>query len=93
MTPQPSIALHPAARARNMITIASGKGGVGKTLLAICIAQAFSKASQTTLLFDGDFGLANVDIQLGLMPEHDLGSVITGRIAIDEAVTRFEDGG
>ena len=93
MTPQPSIPLHPAARAQNMITIASGKGGVGKTVLAISIAQAFAKAGQSTLLFDGDLGLANIDIQLGIMPEHDLGSVITGRISVEEAITKFEGGG
>ena len=93
MTPQPSIPLHPAARAQNMITIASGKGGVGKTVLTISIAQAFAKAGQTTLLFDGDLGLANIDIQLGIMPEHDLGSVITGRISVEEAITKFEVGG
>jgi len=93
MTPQPSIPLHPAARAQNMITIASGKGGVGKTVLAISIAQAFAKAGQSTLLFDGDLGLANIDIQLGIMAEHDLGSVITGRVSAEEAITKFEGGG
>jgi flagellar biosynthesis protein FlhG len=93
MIPQPSVPLHPAARAQNMVTVASGKGGVGKTLLAISIAHAFSKAGQSILLFDGDLGLANIDIQLGIMPEHDLGSVITGRIPVEKAITKFEDGG
>ena len=53
--------------------IASGKGGVGKTWLAITLSHALSNLGRKTLLFDGDLGLANVDIQLGLMPKHDLG--------------------
>lgn len=93
MTPEPTIALHPAARARNIITIASGKGGVGKTLLAITLVHALAKAGHAALLFDGDLGLANVDIQLGLIPTHDLGSVITGRVTIGEAIIRFDEGG
>ena len=60
--------LRPAAFARrgNMFAVASGKGGVGKTWLAISLAHALARAGRKTLLFDGDLGLANVDIQLGL---------------------------
>jgi flagellar biosynthesis protein FlhG len=86
---------HPASRVagRNVITVASGKGGVGKTWFAITVAHALAQAGRRVLLFDGDLGLANVDIQLGLMPEHDLDSVLAERVEIDEAVTRYEDGG
>ena len=45
------------------------------------------------LLFDADLGLANVDIQLGLTPEHDLGSVIAGRATLADAVLHHADGG
>ena len=45
------------------------------------------------LLFDGYFGLANVDIQLGLTPERDLAHVIEGGLTLKQAVTRFEAGG
>ena len=88
-----TIALHPAVRARNVISIASGKGGVGKTWVAITLAHALANAGKRSLLFDGDLGLANVDIQLGLMPRHDLGSVITGGVRMPEAVARYGDGG
>ena len=54
-------------KGQNMIAIASGKGGVGKTWFSITLAHALSGFKQKTLLFDGDLGLANVDIQLGLM--------------------------
>ena len=68
-------------RGKNMIAVASGKGGVGKTWFSITLAHALSGYKQKTLLFDGDLGLANVDIQLGLMVKDDLGSVIAGSSA------------
>ena len=55
----------------NMIAIASGKGGVGKTWFSVTLAHALTGLKQKTLLFDGDLGLANVDVQLGLMFTHD----------------------
>jgi len=73
-----------------MIQIASGKGGVGKTWLSITLAEALAAMNRNVLLFDGDLGLANVDVQLGLSPKHDLGSVISGRVRIDEAITTYE---
>lgn len=73
----------------SIITIASGKGGVGKTWLSISLAQALAATGRNVLLFDGDLGLANVDIQLGLAPTHDLGSVIAGRVALKEAITTY----
>ena len=44
--------------------------------MMMSIDYAFAQSGQKTLLFDGDLGLANIDIQLGLMPTYDLGSVI-----------------
>jgi flagellar biosynthesis protein FlhG len=76
-----------------LLAIASGKGGVGKTWLAITLAHVLAKSSQSVLLFDADLGLANIDIQLGLMPKNDLGSVISGRLTLDGAVARYDSGG
>jgi flagellar biosynthesis protein FlhG len=76
-----------------IIAIASGKGGVGKTWFAITLAHAMARAGRRVLLFDADLGLANVDIQLGLMPELDLGSVTGGRATLAAAVLRYADGG
>ncbi|MBI4969259.1 MAG: MinD/ParA family protein [Rhodospirillales bacterium] len=91
----PTLASRPALRAkgRNLIAVASGKGGVGKTWLSITLAQALARRNAKTLLFDGDLGLANVDIQLGLMPKHDLGSVIAGRLTLNQAATAYPEGG
>lgn len=87
---------HPAAANRprigNMITIASGKGGVGKTWFSTTLAHALSFSGSRVLLFDGDLGLANVDVQLGITPNWDLASVIAGRVTLEEAVSRFDGG-
>ena len=88
---KPQATIH--ALGRNIITVASGKGGVGKTWFAISLSQALAKAGKRVLLFDGDLGLANVDIQLGVLPEHDLASVIGGKITLFEAITRVESTG
>ncbi|NIZ01413.1 MinD/ParA family protein [Thalassospira lucentensis] len=83
----------PRTRGRNVLAVASGKGGVGKTWFSITLTHAMVLEGQKALLFDGDLGLANIDIQLGLMPKHDLGGVISGRIGLKDAVTKFPDGG
>ena len=75
------------------IAIASGKGGVGKTWLAITLSHAFVRAGSRVLLFDADLGLANVDVQLGLVPEIDLGSIIFGRSNVAGAITRHNASG
>lgn len=95
MTRRSSQTVHPAAARAggNIMTIASGKGGVGKTLFSISLAQALARQGAKILLFDGDLGLANIDIQLGLSVEYDLGDVLAGKVSLAGAVTRFGDGG
>jgi len=78
---------------RSIYAVASGKGGVGKTWFAITLSHALANLGRKTLLFDGDLGLANVDIQLGLMPKHDLGTVISGKLPLNQATLPFEEGG
>ena len=82
-----------ATRAKNIVAVASGKGGVGKTFFAITLTHALTMRGRRTLLFDGDLGLANVDVQLGLMPNRDLGGVIAGRLTLGQAKTPFAPGG
>ena len=76
-----------------VVAVASGKGGVGKTWFAITLAHALARMGRRVLLFDGDLGLANVDIQLGLMPVHDLGGVVAGRTALRDALISYGPGG
>ncbi len=91
--PAPVLARAVPPRGRNIMAVASGKGGVGKTWFAITLTHAFARRGRRALLFDGDLGLANVDIQLGLMPKHDLGSVVAGRLTLNQAMMRYEAGG
>ncbi len=78
---------------RMLVTVASGKGGVGKTWFASTLCHALATKGKKALLFDCDFGLANVDIQLGLMPDHDLGEVIANEITLAEAVYKKSESG
>lgn len=80
-------------RGANVIAVASGKGGVGKTWFSITLSQCLARAGKRSLLFDGDLGLANVDIQLGFTPKNDLGAVIGGEVPLAMAAERFPDGG
>lgn len=87
-----TVAQRPRAIGDNIVTVASGKGGVGKTFLAITIAHELARRGRRVLLFDGDLGLANIDIQLGLTVQHDLGAVVSGKISIEDAVQTFSEG-
>jgi flagellar biosynthesis protein FlhG len=78
--------------AENIIAVASGKGGVGKTWFSITLAHLFARSGRRTLLFDGDIGLANVDVQLGLTPVRDLGAVFAGNCTLKEAITHYPEG-
>jgi len=66
--------------------ISSGKGGVGKTTLAANLAHALSEQGKRVLLFDGDLGLANVDVLLGLTAKRHVGDVLAGRCSLKEVM-------
>lgn len=75
-----------------VITITSGKGGVGKTNFAVNLGIALSKLGQKTLLVDADLGLANVDVMLGLIPKYNLGHVLLGEKKIDDIIIKGPEG-
>lgn len=75
-----------------MVAIASGKGGVGKTWFSITLAHTLARAGRQVLLFDGDIGLANVDVQLGLMVSKDISLVVRGGAHVKDVITPYEDG-
>jgi flagellar biosynthesis protein FlhG len=66
--------------------ITSGKGGVGKTLVAANLAAALARAGQRVLVLDADLGLANLDVVLNLSARVTLHDVFTGKSTLDEAL-------
>ncbi|MBW1900325.1 MAG: MinD/ParA family protein [Deltaproteobacteria bacterium] len=71
-----------------VITVTSGKGGVGKTNISANLALCLARQGYRTCLFDADLGLANINILLGLYPEHDLGDVILNEKTIDDIIIK-----
>lgn len=67
-----------------VFAVASGKGGVGKTNVAVNLGVALAQQGRTTALLDADLGLANVDILLGLHPRYNLSHVINGTHTLEE---------
>lgn len=67
-----------------VVAVASGKGGVGKTNVAVNLGVALAQRGKLTALLDADMGLANVDILLGLQPSYNLTHVIQGQRSLDE---------
>lgn len=66
--------------------VTSGKGGVGKTFVAVNLAAALARAGQRVLVLDADLGLANLDVVLNLAARITLHDVFTGRATLDEAL-------
>ncbi|MDE6607804.1 MAG: P-loop NTPase, partial [Lachnospiraceae bacterium] len=75
----------PAAR---VITVTSGKGGVGKSNTAINLAIQFKKEGEKVVILDADFGLANIEIMFGTMPKYNLGDLIYQGKTIAEIITK-----
>lgn len=69
-----------------IIAVTSGKGGVGKTNIAVNLALALRQLDYRVALVDVDLGLANVDIILGVTPPYTLGHVFRGEKTIDEII-------
>lgn len=75
-----------------VITITSGKGGVGKTHTTVNIGLALKKQGNKVLLLDADLGLANINIMLGFKPSSTLHDVLQGRAHIREIIVKHPSG-
>jgi len=86
-------------KAAKVITVTSGKGGVGKTNITINLAIGLSELGYRVVILDADFGLANVDVLFGIVPKYSLLDMIEDRKNIFEVLTegpkniRFISGG
>lgn len=69
-----------------VIAVTGGKGGVGKTSIAVNLATAMAQHGRRVLLLDGDLGLANVDVLLGLSPKYTLEHVLSGERQLEEVM-------
>jgi len=83
--------LKPADKAR-VITVTSGKGGVGKTNLSVNMALAFARLGKKVIVMDADLGLANVNVMLNMIPKYNLYHVIKKQKTIREILVETEYG-
>ena len=80
------------ARPVQTIAVTGGKGGVGKTSVSVNLATACAANGKRVLLLDGDLGLANVDVFLGLSPRHTLAHVLSGERSLSEILVDAPQG-
>ena len=72
------------AKSATILAVASGKGGVGKTNVAVNLSVALARLGHRVGLLDADFGLGNVDVLLGLAPERHIGHLLAGETTLAE---------
>ena len=70
-----------------VITITSGKGGVGKSNMAVNLAVWFTRLGKKVIILDADFGLANVEVMFGTLPNYNLSDVIFKGMSIRDIIT------
>ena len=89
-----------AARARDgqsqkgirVISVTSGKGGVGKSNVVVNLALALASRGKKVLVIDADLGLGNIDVLLGLTPDWTLNDVFAGKKRLEEIITEGPGG-
>ncbi|MEK6713521.1 MAG: MinD/ParA family protein [Nitrospirota bacterium] len=70
-----------------VISVTSGKGGVGKTNVVVNLAAALTQLGRKVLVLDADMGLGNIDVMLGLTSEYNLYHLINGDKKLNEVIT------
>lgn len=70
-----------------VITVTSGKGGVGKTNTAVNLAIQFRKAGKRVVLFDADFGMANIEVMFGAVPKYNLTDMVQRGMPLKKIIT------
>jgi flagellar biosynthesis protein FlhG len=75
-----------------IIAVTSGKGGVGKTNIAVNMAIGYAQQGKKVILIDGDLGLANINVLLNAVPQYNLMQVINKQKTMQEIITETEYG-
>jgi len=75
-----------------VITVTSGKGGVGKSSVALNLAIALSRKGRRVLIIDSDFGFSNIDVMLGVTTKYDLLDVIKHDVDIHDIIEQGLEG-
>ncbi|HEY3730262.1 MAG TPA: MinD/ParA family protein [Steroidobacteraceae bacterium] len=91
LQPDAPTALQRAAPVQ-VIAVTGGKGGTGKTAVSVNLATALARAGRHTMLLDGDLGLANVDVLLGLTPRCTLEQLLSGERTLEELILQTDSG-
>jgi flagellar biosynthesis protein FlhG len=81
-----------APHTTKVIAVTGGKGGVGKTLAAVNLGAALAGLGRSAMLLDADFGLANVDVLLGMKARLNLEHVMSGQCALEDVIQTASSG-
>ena len=80
--------IRPLKRNARVVSIASGKGGVGKTSIALKLSKTLSLDGNRVLLIDCDYNLSNCMVKLGLPISNDFYLLLQGKISFDDSVVK-----
>lgn len=75
-----------------IITVTSGKGGVGKSSVSINLALQFRKQGKRVIIFDADFGLANIEVMFGVIPKYTLADLMFKGKELKDIITEGPNG-
>ncbi len=81
-----------ARKTAGVVSVTSGKGGVGKTAVVANVAVALGRLGHKVLIIDADLGLANIDVVFGLTPSYNLNHFFAGERSLDEILVEGPEG-